>query len=279
MSENQFYKKLKQKRQELGYNLEQISENTKIDIKFLRAIEEGDFEILPSTYIKLFLKSYAEELGINAQEILEQFDKYKFTAGLDEKPQKPEQSSDTTVNKLSITPGTNKKNLTTIAIIIVVFFVIIFFLKKAINSGGGQESDTMPLNVSEIPIEEEKVDTTREEEAEKSTPRDLPDTIITENQEETSETISSDSLLLEATFQDTCWMNVIIDNSDTLDAIYIEDNQEEWLAANNFVIKIGKPEAIESLNLNGRDLGPVGNDTPVILFINKSGIYRRTTLE
>ena len=279
MSENQFYKKLKQKRQELGYNLEQISENTKIDIKFLRAIEEGNFDILPSTYIKLFLKSYAEELGISAPEILEQFDKYKFTAGLDEKKEQPEQSSDTTVNKLSITPGTNKKNLTTIALIIVIFFVLIFFLKKAIDSGGGQESDTMPLNVSEIPIEEEKVDTTREEKTEKAAPEDLPDTMITENQEETSETVTSDSLLLEATFQDTCWMNVIIDNSDTLDAIYIEDNQEDWMAAENFVIKIGKPEAIETLNLNGRDLGPVGNDTPVILFINKSGIYRRSTLE
>ena len=52
-----FFKDLKSKRESQDLTLEEISDFTKIDIKFLVAIECGDFSCLPSVYMRLFLRS------------------------------------------------------------------------------------------------------------------------------------------------------------------------------------------------------------------------------
>ena len=50
-----FYIKLKEQRESSETSLEDISDFTKIDIKYLIAIEEGDFSCLPNVYMRLFL--------------------------------------------------------------------------------------------------------------------------------------------------------------------------------------------------------------------------------
>ena len=50
----QFYKELKDLRESRGISLEEIHERTKINIPYLKAIEEGDFTILPVPYLRLF---------------------------------------------------------------------------------------------------------------------------------------------------------------------------------------------------------------------------------
>ena len=59
-----FYTKFQISREVLGKNLPDIADSTKINIKYLEAIESGDFDILPNVYIRLFLRTYAEILQI-----------------------------------------------------------------------------------------------------------------------------------------------------------------------------------------------------------------------
>ena len=68
------HKKLKSLRRERKIDLEAIEKRTKIDLKYLKAIENGKFEILPSTYIRLFLKAYCVEIGADPVDALHQFD-------------------------------------------------------------------------------------------------------------------------------------------------------------------------------------------------------------
>ena len=58
-----FYHDLKQLRVAQGITLEDISAHTRINTRFLEALEQGDFTILPKTYIRLFLRSYCQEIG------------------------------------------------------------------------------------------------------------------------------------------------------------------------------------------------------------------------
>ena len=67
------HKKLKSLRRERKIDLEAIEKRTKIDLKYLKAIENGKFEILPSTYIRLFLKAYCVEIGADPVDALHQF--------------------------------------------------------------------------------------------------------------------------------------------------------------------------------------------------------------
>ena len=65
---------LKKTREEKGLSLHDIQESTKIQSRYLEAIERGDFDALPGQfYARAFIRRYAEVLGIKTEEILTQF--------------------------------------------------------------------------------------------------------------------------------------------------------------------------------------------------------------
>ncbi len=71
-------------RQELDFP--QIEVATKIRGKYLRALEEEHFEVLPAqTYVKGFLRSYAEYLGLDGQLYVDEFNS-RYVVGEDEPP-------------------------------------------------------------------------------------------------------------------------------------------------------------------------------------------------
>ncbi|MFW5809915.1 MAG: helix-turn-helix domain-containing protein, partial [Halanaerobium sp.] len=66
---------LKKARQEKGLSLDDIQEKTKIRKKYLEAIEENNFDLLPGkVYLKVFIKGYAREVDLNYQELLKNFE-------------------------------------------------------------------------------------------------------------------------------------------------------------------------------------------------------------
>jgi len=55
-------------------NIEELEQSTKIRAKYLRALENEEFGLLPGpTYVKSFLRTYAEKLGLDAQLLVEEF--------------------------------------------------------------------------------------------------------------------------------------------------------------------------------------------------------------
>lgn len=67
--------KLRDARIEKGYTLNTLQQLTKIQKKYLVAIEEGNFKELPgSFYIRAFVKQYADIVGLNGDELLETYE-------------------------------------------------------------------------------------------------------------------------------------------------------------------------------------------------------------
>ena len=66
------HKKLKALRREQKIDLAEIEKRTKINLEFLKAIESGKFKVLPSTYIRLFLKACCIEIGADPVDALRQ---------------------------------------------------------------------------------------------------------------------------------------------------------------------------------------------------------------
>lgn len=63
-------------RQKKGISLEQIAEATKISIRFLRAIEEEEFEKLPGGIFNTsYLKQYASATGFEITELLSYYNR------------------------------------------------------------------------------------------------------------------------------------------------------------------------------------------------------------
>ncbi|MCF7796592.1 MAG: helix-turn-helix domain-containing protein [Lentisphaeria bacterium] len=79
-----FHEDLKSYRLKQNITLEEISDRTKININTLKAFEEGDFSSLPTTYVRLFLKAYAKEIGMAEEEVLRNYENEVQFAGRSE---------------------------------------------------------------------------------------------------------------------------------------------------------------------------------------------------
>jgi cytoskeleton protein RodZ len=65
---------LREARLRQGLDLAEIEQATKIRSRYLRALEEEQFELLPAqTYVKGFLKAYADHLGLDGDLYVEEF--------------------------------------------------------------------------------------------------------------------------------------------------------------------------------------------------------------
>jgi cytoskeletal protein RodZ len=65
---------LRETRLRQGFDFPEVEHVTKIRAKYLRALEDERFELLPShTYVKGFLRSYAEYLGLDGQLYVDEY--------------------------------------------------------------------------------------------------------------------------------------------------------------------------------------------------------------
>jgi len=77
-------------RREIG--LPEAEQGTKIRVKYLRALEDDQFDLLPAqTYVKGFLRTYAEYLGLDGQLYVDEFNS-RFVAGEEESVLRPRRS-------------------------------------------------------------------------------------------------------------------------------------------------------------------------------------------
>lgn len=62
---------LKKTRLDKGITLDDLQETTKIRKRYLESIEEGNYKVLPGAfYVRAFIKSYAEAVGLDPNELL-----------------------------------------------------------------------------------------------------------------------------------------------------------------------------------------------------------------
>ncbi|PAV30068.1 helix-turn-helix domain-containing protein [Virgibacillus profundi] len=66
--------RLKEAREANNISLDSLQETTKIQKRYLLAIEEGNFHILPGKfYARAFIKEYANAVGLNPNDLLEEY--------------------------------------------------------------------------------------------------------------------------------------------------------------------------------------------------------------
>ncbi|CZQ83297.1 Hypothetical protein Tpal_427 [Trichococcus palustris] len=64
---------LKEARISKGYTLDDLQQTTKIQKRYLIAIEEGNFDIMPGNfYVRAFIKQYADTVGLDGDRLLEE---------------------------------------------------------------------------------------------------------------------------------------------------------------------------------------------------------------
>ena len=125
-----FYNKYKKFRIENNIDLKDISKRTKIDLKYLKAIERGKFADIPTVYIKLFFKAYINEIGVDVNEAL-----FELNSFLNQKPDT--KSLNTTLDEHSKSSNflrkVNSENLFNSAVFIGISLFLVY-LSISVNS-------------------------------------------------------------------------------------------------------------------------------------------------
>lgn len=134
---NEIGDKLKEARQAQGYTLDDLQQMTKIQKRYLIAVEEGNLEVLPGNfYARAFIKQYADSVGLNGEELIqEHMDTLPKVS--DTKYSKSMDSTQTRSKaKSSGFLATIQDSLPTILIVLLVI-AIIFAIYMAVTFGGG----------------------------------------------------------------------------------------------------------------------------------------------
>ena len=264
-----FYEELKKHRESQGITLDQIADKTKINKNTLKAFESGNFSKLPQTYVRLFLKAYAQEINLDPQKIIKQYEEY--TGESFETPISPTLTPEDNIavtHKNSIAPAAKKHNIAAITTILVILIFLISILKQVLIEEEKQNLPAVPPAIQQIPLSDQTTDTVtiaEEENVEQTAPIITPE-------------IPQPLLTLSMTTSDTCWVRVITDGADASEANYIPNISREWKAREKFDIRIGRPSKVR-LYLNNRELGPFGTaGIPTRLIITKDGIVRSTLI-
>ncbi len=134
---------LREARLRQGLEFPEIEQATKIRGKYLRALEEESFDVLPAqTYVKGFLRSYADYLGLDGQLYVDEFNSRYVRGELEDeeeqRPYRPRVSSPSRGGAFQ-----NKAVLLTVAVIV----VLTVFVFAAFRWGGsGQAARSAPAH-------------------------------------------------------------------------------------------------------------------------------------
>ena len=253
------FEKLKNIRIKKNLELAKIAEKTKINIKFLEAIESGNLKEIPEVYDKLFFQTYLTSLNIKKKdEYLDVF--YKIR-----KEVRPQYT--TTIQKIKSLKTDSKrfsklKQIYLIAPILIVIILIVFF---AINSKLVEENNIE--NVPELSVRE-----IANEIEQKTIAETNPDSQFTEKPVQ----IKTSKVTVNISTRELTWIRLVKDYSDTLEYLLKPGNNVSEQADSTMVFVIGNAGGV-LFKVNGIDVGTLGSSSEIVtnLKITSKGIVSK----
>ncbi|KAB7708112.1 DUF4115 domain-containing protein [Bacillus aerolatus] len=150
--------RLREAREAKGLSLADVQEITKIQKRYLSGIEEGNYEMMPGKfYIRAFIKQYAEAVGLDHEQLFEEYKSEIPSSYEDEIPQRA-----TKVEKVRTTvPAEPSQFLEYLPKILVTAFVIgaiflVWFLIPKSDSNDKAVKEEAVVEQPKSPVVDEK---------------------------------------------------------------------------------------------------------------------------
>lgn len=253
-------------------SLEDLQTVTKIQKRYLLAIEQGNYDIIPGKfYVRAFIKQYAEAVGLNPEQLFEEFRKDVPSTYNDEvsdklsniKPQRELPKPASKVLEL----------LPTILIIggIIVVIAIIYVIVQAVNHDSGQKNNQAAPQQSESKYEvsEDSSLAKDQKKKEKASSDDKEKSSKKDDSSKDDETVS-----LKATNTEGSTTTYEVSGADEME-LTISASQASWLRVRDEsgkVMKMGELKDGESFKTDLSDLSQVdirlGNASGIDIKVN-----------
>lgn len=272
---DKFAEELREQREKSGITIQQLASKTRIDKKFLEAIDQGNFSFLPELYVKAFIKEYASVIGLDGEETVKKYliarEGKNYNEVLEQEKLEKEKAKE--IKKAeNIQPKTTVKSYyddslnkseqddsdkdkiklmyaALAGIIVIVIAILYLFVFNKTNE----------IIVEETPIEEIVSDNSQRFEEEPF------------NNSATDSVNDSDSLRFEIFSSETTWVNIIPDNKQAIEFILYPNSSRKLTALNSIAATVGNSGGV-SLKLNDKPVEFSGSSKSVKHFrIDKSG--------
>ena len=257
------FEKLKEIRIEKGIRFETITEKSRIQVKYLQALEKGDLLSIPEVYDKLFFRSYLKALSVEDEEVyFEEFLNIRREIRIDK--------TTTTIQISEPAKDADKKifshrNLFVIMPVVLIIVVLAFLLINTEMIGTSSEGKVQEIDIKNVvqrieAKEQAKLDSLRLTEQIKLDSLNMlkPDSL---------------GLALRINAKRRTWFRIIADKSDTSEYL-LNPGQNVTASANRtFEFLIGRADGL-IFSLNGKILNKAGTDSSVVRYmrIDSSGI-------
>ena len=219
--------KLKAKRVEMGYSMEEIVEKTKLHPSVIKDIEAGELEKINKTYIKGFVKIYAAFLGVEVGAALDEISHVK--AHIRREPRTITTAKQVRRPKLPLDKipfEKIKKPLIFIIAAIVIFLILSALIKAIVNRPKQAPAVVTPPKV------EEKVE-----------PKSPP-------------VVDTDQVNVSVTAKRDCFLRVRADGLLLFEGVLKKGATESWNAEREMDFKISDGSALY-IEANGKALPPL----------------------
>lgn len=264
-----------------GITLEQISEITKVDVHYLKAMEEGEWDILPRPYMEAFLKAYAEAVGMHVPRVMK---KYREMVYLVRHPQPPAESAAETVETTDQAEPDLKKPQGDFVesparkrplIYLLGIAVIIVSVVSAMLIFRSDTEEPSSSNVTDRPPGTAGRAKTRTGDQTKPTLDSLRAQMATRDTTQTSTVVRKrvpTEMTIEMLATRSCWLRATVDKGSVKDVL-LEPGQSLTLKAQQEIFLVAGNAGGLELIFNGDSLGVLGPlDKPVTVVIGPDGI-------
>jgi cytoskeleton protein RodZ len=240
---------LKERREALGVDIQEVATILKISSKYLSAIENDNFDDLPVTVYTIgYIRCYAKYLEVDADPVIA-----KFTSHL---------SSPKPSTIIPVSSSRQKVSVYFYAMLVVlaglsVFTVYTYTMKGRITAA----KDPKP-----IPSAKQKIVTPPAPVVVASVPAAKPEETVPA-EKKTNETapaaIDKNSHRLEIKSTDTVWMRISYEDGKTEEVTLRSGASRQWEFKGVAKLKIGNAGGV-MLNFDSKDLGAPGNKGEVL---------------
>lgn len=144
--------KLREARESKGMTLEDVQQRTKIQKRYLKAIEENNHSVMPGEfYTRAFIKEYAQTVGLNPDEVLEpkqQQQEATAAAPVQEESEAPSRQERSRVRENDRPPRKERKGIPYLSSIIIGLIVLAAIIVVVFIYAGGSNdnNDTNSAN-------------------------------------------------------------------------------------------------------------------------------------
>ncbi|SPF50767.1 Transcriptional regulator, XRE family [Candidatus Desulfosporosinus infrequens] len=232
---------LRAAREKKEWSYMETEETTKIRVRYIQALEEEEYGILPgTTYIKGYLRTYAKQLGLNPEEIMGLYNSSIFP---EDKPVLESPPRLVKVRSLGVRPVI----LGSMAILVVVLVITIASLYqpgKKIAS-----SPYSPPALPSAPITEAV--------------KQVPSPQVVPNSENVA-AATQDGLTAQLVFIQPCWIEVSVDGQSPFQGTFTAGTNKEVKGTSKIeLLTLGNAGGL-TVTLNGKTLPSLGKSGQVV---------------